>query len=389
MGYNNKNIKSLKDCYGCGMCAVSCPPKIISIKRNTNGFFEPHIINDNMCVGCGLCLKVCAFNDKALSVDNSPIGSYAAWSNDSKTRKACSSGGVMYEIGKYMLDKAYYICAVKYDNETKQAIHYIASNEIELRESRGSKYLQSYSVEALKALDFNRKVVFVGTPCQVDSLRRYVRIRNKEDNVLFVDFFCHGVPSYNVWKAYCDIIEKDCGNILDVSWRDKENGWHDSWRMRIKGEIKSIVSSLSGGDIFYKIFLSDTCLNKACYKNCKYKYNKSAADIRIGDMWGYTYNKNEEGVSAVVCFTPQGADVISHTNCQIVEHLFEEVAEGQMKKSPKYNLFVNYVQRLVSNEASLHRIAKLCGLYISYNNMVYLFSHPAYFRRKIKNYIYK
>lgn len=38
------NISNIHDCYGCGVCATICPPKIIEIKLNPDGFYEPFII---------------------------------------------------------------------------------------------------------------------------------------------------------------------------------------------------------------------------------------------------------------------------------------------------------------------------------------------------------
>lgn len=42
------------------------------------------------------------------------------------------------------------------------------------------------------------------------------------------------------------------------------------------------------------MFLGDYCSGKHCQERCKYKYDKSSADIRIGDLWGKTYAKDEK-----------------------------------------------------------------------------------------------
>ena len=129
------------------------------------------------------------------------------------------------------------------------------------------------------------------------------------------------------------------GNIKQVSWRNKFTGWHDSWAMSIEGEKQKFISKLSQGDIFYQIFLSDSCLGDACYQKCKFKYNKSSADIRIGDLWGQTYSKNEEGVSGVIILTQKGEDIIKSCNCELEKSSLEIVSEIQMKQSPQRPLY--------------------------------------------------
>ena len=103
--------------------------------------------------------------------------------------------------------------------------------------------------------------------------------------------------------------------------------------MKIEGKKATVYSRLSKGDIFYNLFLGDFCCNRACQKDCKYKYDQSSADIRIGDLWGKTYQHNEDGVSAAIAFTPKGNKIIRSLNCTLIEHPFDIVAEGQMKRN--------------------------------------------------------
>ena len=67
------NISSIHNCYGCGVCATVCAKKIIEIKLNEKGFYEPSITDTSKCTQCGLCIDVCAFNHKELA-DNNQIG---------------------------------------------------------------------------------------------------------------------------------------------------------------------------------------------------------------------------------------------------------------------------------------------------------------------------
>lgn len=350
------NISNTHNCYGCGVCAVMCPANIIDITLNANGFYEPSVVEPHKCTNCGLCLDVCAFHHKEPALAPSSVfQSFAAWSNDKRIQLKCSSGGVGFEIGKMLMNEGYKVCGVRYNPQIERAEHYIASTNEELIQSIGSKYIQSYTLDGFRNVNRKDKYLITGTPCQIDSFRRLIQKKKIEEHFILLDFFCHSVPSMWAWKYYLRLAEKKAGKIIYASWRNKQTGWHDSWSLvmeldgekcgekedRHKNDNLSIrykkgllMSRKSQGDLFYKLFLGDYCCNPACKKDCKYKYDSSSADIRIGDLWGKTYSENEDGVSALVAFTPRGREVINRLKeCVLVEHPFEVVAEGQMKKN--------------------------------------------------------
>ena len=349
------NISTIKNCYGCGVCSSVCSKGIISIQLNKDGFYEPTITNLDKCTNCGLCTEVCAFSHETLALEQSNIHAWAAWSNDDKVRRKCSSGGIGFEIGKQLIAKGYQAVGCRYDVEKQRAEHYIATSVEDFIQSIGSKYIQSYTEKAFKQIQRkDQKYLITGTPCQIDSFRRMIRKFRCEDNFILMDFYCHCVPSMYAWKAYIKMLEPKIGKITYASWRNKfDYGWHDSWLMGIDGEKTSkpvnwhdsynilirgkkgfVQSRLSQGDLFYKLFLGDMALGPQCQKQCKYKYDKSSADIRIGDLWGETYKDDEKGVSALIAFTEKGRKLVEILeNVTLVEHPFDVVAEGQMKNN--------------------------------------------------------
>lgn len=360
------NVAEINDCYGCGMCAVVCPQHIIDLRLNSDGFYEPHIDSLNKCVHCKLCRDVCSWlhDDLALSTGNNPISSYAAWSKDKETRNKCSSGGIAFDLGKFLLSHGYKVCGVRYNIEQNRAEHYVATTIEELSPSIGSKYIQSYTVDGFKAVNRNNKYLITGTPCQIDSFRRYIQKFRCENNFILVDFFCHGVPSMSIWHKYIAWAEKKVGRLNYVSWRNKVSDWHDSWAMTLKGEKTNysnshnvptkgkdnfLISKLSQGDMFYRLFLSDSCLGKSCYERCKFKGGHSSADIRIGDLWGKTYKENEKGVSAAIAFTTRGNEILNQCGCALVAHPFEVVAEGQMPVAPTKPAYYERLRQCLAN----------------------------------------
>lgn len=351
----NANIEELEitNCFGCAVCAKACPKQIIKTRINEYGFYEPYIISGDTCIRCGLCADVCSFHNAGLSLDVTRLDSFAGYSNNDSVRQRCSTGGVGFELAATALSQGYKVCAVRYNASNNIAEHFVASNIEELKYSVGSKYIQSDTLAGMMKMDINDKYILFGTPCHIDSFRRYLRKVKKESNFILVDFFCHGVPSYLLYHKYLDTKSQQTGKVKSVSWRDKTDGWHDSWVMDIRGEEGRVHAKLSDGDVFLKTFLSDSCLGKACYDNCKFKYRNSSADIRIGDAWGRLYQKDSKGVNAVICFTDKGHNLVKQSNCTLIDHDFDSIAEYQMKHNATRPLIFNLVWRLLKNDAPL------------------------------------
>lgn len=330
------NICGIKNCYGCGVCAAACPRRIISLRLNSDGFYEPFVADLSACIECGICRECCAYLHDEVACFSAVPDCYAAWSKRENIRRMCSSGGIGFEIGTRLIERGYKACAVKYDAGNARAAHFIASSVEDYMSSAGSKYIQSYTAEAFCSMDRTEKHVVTGTPCQIDSFRRYIRRYGVEDNFVLVDFFCHGVPSRHAWTKYLEKTERKTGKVVCASWRDKSEGWRNSYAVEISGEKGSLRSSAAEGDKFFLLYLSNICLGKACYGKCKYKYTGSSADIRIGDLWGKEYSDNKDGVNALLVFTDKGAEAIGELkDCTLIPHSLATVTEGQLKKPLK------------------------------------------------------
>ena len=340
------NIFNTRNCYGCGVCSATCPKSLISIVLNEDGFYEPRINSLAQCIDCGLCYDVCAFNHIECAQQSCNIHAWAAWSKDDIIRNKCSSGGIGFEIGKQFLENGFRVVGCRYNILKQRAEHFIAINEETLVQTIGSKYIQSFTEEAFKQIErMKDKYLVIGTPCQIDSFRRMIKKFRCEDNFVLLDFFCHSVPSMLGWQYYISMLPKEIGTIKSVSWRNKEKGgWHNNYAIHVEGEFGDYDSNRADGDLFYKLFLDDLCVGPQCVKECKYKYNHSSADIRIGDFWGQTYKDDQKGVSALISFTEKGRSAIERlNNVTLIEYPFEKVAEGQRKTNTKASPLRNII----------------------------------------------
>ena len=101
-------------CTGCYTCANKCPQKCIKMVEDKEGFFYPEI-DEEKCIKCNLCEKVCPVMQKKQSNnDKNPIV-IAAWSKNNNIRLDSTSGGVFSELAKEVLNNGGYVCGAIYD----------------------------------------------------------------------------------------------------------------------------------------------------------------------------------------------------------------------------------------------------------------------------------
>ena len=241
-------VNDPKDCCGCTACESICTHDAISMKPDALGFLYPEV-NVNKCVNCGLCEKVCAFNDyydKSLNLPTPNV--YAARHKDINQVMMSRSGAVFAAISDYVLECGGVVYGVGY-KEHFRVCHKRATTKIERDEFRGSKYVQSDLSGIFRQVKQDLKdgytVLFSGTPCQTSGLNSYIGKRYRE-NLLLVDIVCHGVPSPSIWADFIKDLEERKGfTITSVNFRDKKKfGWsahHETFTFNKRRGGKNVV----------------------------------------------------------------------------------------------------------------------------------------------------
>lgn len=227
------------------------------------------------------------------------------------------SGGMFSVISDSILetDGIVYGCEML---EDFTAAHKRATTKNERNKMQGSKYVQSNLgttfINIKKDLNDNKKVLFVGTPCQVAGLKLFLNGTNI-DNLTLIDIVCHGVPSPGVWKDFLNFLKKKHKNISNVIFRNKKYGWESSvCTFNVNGtELRNNTYNT----LFYKHYIT----RPSCYK-CKYKNLTRAGDITIGDCWGIK-NKNfnfydKNGVSLLLINNQHGLDLFNEIKNNII-----------------------------------------------------------------------
>lgn len=321
-----------KDCCGCWACVQVCPKACIHMKEDKEGFLYPYV-DETSCIDCGLCERVCPVLHQGES--RLPLATYAAKNKSEEIRRESSSGGVFTVLAETVIDAGGVVFGAKFA-EDWSVVHDYVENKEGLTKFRGSKYVQSeigdtYS-KAEEFLRKGRKVLFSGTPCQIAGLKLF--LRREYENLLTVDFICHGVPSPGVWQEYLtETVARMCDKnsvpphlvsgrntlVESVSFRNKKFGWSKysftltlSATGRRSGQKIQFRSPVNR-NLFLKGFLNDLYLRPSCHA-CPAKCLKSGSDLTIGDFWGLRRVMPEldddKGVSVVMVNTEQGYGVL-------------------------------------------------------------------------------
>lgn len=335
---NILNQNALRNCTGCGICGAVCPTKAIKIELNSEGFYSPRI-DDNLCSDCGICAKVCYKFDTQIELkEHVPIECFSAVNKNEEELKNCSSGGVSIELMRECLNCGYYVVGVDYDYTSNIAITKIAKTYDELEGFKGSKYFQSYTSKAFDVIANDKseqKYAFFGTPCQIYAFKRLSQLRKNDSKYIFVDIFCHGCPSLNLWKKYL-LDQKNKACVVDfekIKFRSKTYNWHEYSFEFFNGEKKYLSEKYNNP--FYEIFFGMNAMNRACY-DCITRSSIEYTDIRIGDFWGSRFDKDIKGVSAVVINSEKGKEIFTSVleKFEIKKVSFSEVIKAQSYGKP-------------------------------------------------------
>ncbi|WP_197027632.1 Coenzyme F420 hydrogenase/dehydrogenase, beta subunit C-terminal domain, partial [Prevotella sp. 10(H)] len=184
-------------------------------------------------------------------------------------------------------------------------------------------------------------VLFVGTPCQIGGLRKY--LRKDYERLYTIDLVCHGVPSPLVFDKYKKWLEDTYkSKITEYNFRDKHKSW--MW-FNAKAVFESGDTYIGTwfADPFMRIFLRDFSLKDCCY-NCQYTNMNRVGDLTIADFWGYksTSSKDrntDKGISLIIVNSQKGEAMFKKTEADLTSFKrdVEVISKGQRSFSMPFS----------------------------------------------------
>ncbi|HAR87530.1 MAG TPA: coenzyme F420 hydrogenase, partial [Ruminococcaceae bacterium] len=91
-----------KNCCGCSACMNVCPKNAIHMEENKYGFVFPKI-DENLCIKCGACKKVCSYQKENNGVI--PSNTYIFVNKNKQQIMKSASGGAFSGIATKVLEE--------------------------------------------------------------------------------------------------------------------------------------------------------------------------------------------------------------------------------------------------------------------------------------------
>lgn len=205
-----------------------------------------------------------------------------------------------------------------------------------------SKYAQSNMGSVFNAMknDLNDGlyVVFVGCPCQINAVNKYlIKEKVNTNTLLTIDLICHGTPSNKFWNEYVNYICRRSNNQLkEIHFRYKGDKKGSLAYVLSDGRVEHNPDSLY---VYMRLFSRNITLSQKCF-SCPHRNDELSrpGDFTIGDFWGVSEIlsrfKKIDGVSLVLCNTEMAEN--------IVRKMFQEPNNDLMIEQCKDNSYLEY-----------------------------------------------
>lgn len=239
---------------------------------------------------------------------------FSGYHNDPDVVKKSSSGGAFTALTDAWFDEhgdkaVVYGCVL--DNDLK-AMHCRSVTREDRDRMRGSKYISSDMTGVYRQISEDikngRYVLFSGTPCQVVAVKLFLKNAGVgcENNLLTLDFICHGVANKKFFHEYIQHLEKKYrSKAVYCSFRAKTRpGKLQAMEVRFENG-KRYVSPTTKHDWFYSAYLKSYIVRSSCFK-CRFAKTERASDVTVADNWFGVNVLKGYGESLLIINTEKG-----------------------------------------------------------------------------------
>lgn len=205
-----------------------------------------------------------------------------------------SSGGIFSELAKIIINEDGIVCGAMFDSVLQKVKHVVASCYAEIQPMRKSKYVWSEYTDVFNeiedAINKNKSILFTGTPCQCNSVKR----RYKDYGKFYtMSVFCHGTSESWIFKKY---IENFLTNCKHIDFRGEKGTEVNFFFTAKDSNNKELINESYAENYFAKLYIDSASIRKCCF-NCEFANREHSSDITVGD-WEYKDYAKKRGIKA-------------------------------------------------------------------------------------------
>jgi coenzyme F420 hydrogenase subunit beta len=356
-------------CVGCGLCSGMFSPAAARIEIDAAGFARPLQLRrllpqeaaefENTCPG--IHLEHPARGKQFLPLWGPVLVSQTGFAQDCDIRYQGSSGGGLSALAIYLLESGkvsgvLHIAPSSAANSPFANVPQISRTREDVLRCAGSRYAPASPLEALDAcMREPGTFAFIGKPCDVAALRALGRSRPEVASKFpfLLSFMCAGTPglkgSEGVVRAM-GLIPEDV-----IKFRYRGNGWPGKARAEtVDGESAEMDYDSSWGNILNR-HLQFRC--KICPDGTGEFSDVTCADAWYGNDKGYPTFEESDGRSLVLSRTQRGVDLVS-----------EAVSEGYLAVS---ELPIGDIERMQPYQVERKKMvgARIFGLVMAFRSI--------------------
>lgn len=307
-------------CIGCGLCVTVCPKNAIVLSWGKKQTWVPQV-NEKKCVGCCLCVEVCPNTPERISEYATAAAKtgerfglpetaqyFIAYDLNLENRIRSASGGVLTAILMHLVESRKIdgvIASVPVSapiGDPHYEVRVMQSIE-ELDRARSSHYHPLCYDEVLKEVEENSgRYALVGVPC---IIRGITRLPKKFQSKIRYTFSL--VCSHNVTGQFLDCLAKQEGVLEEERYtanlRDKfggipdANNYNNCFSLSDR-KIRRNRFQTAFTDMWRNYFFAQEC--------CLYcpDYYGADADLSVKDGWG-RLSSDPLGISLLIVRNPE------------------------------------------------------------------------------------
>lgn len=296
----------INGCQQCGACGAVCAKSAIGYNDRANGT-KDIVIDQARCVKCMRCVNVCPANrelhDDAYMERLKETKYYLAYNESEEIRRNSSSGGVcrtliIEALKNDIVDGVYSLRKMdKYPSAIGE--FYTHENIPEYDDIPNSVYHSIMACTALKKVHHVKRLMLVGTSCQLYALEK--ALKGKYEELIKVCIFCKQQKTLDSTKWLAKAMGVKMPSKQNLSTRYRGDGWPGVLKV-MEGSLPwNMAAGLPFGRHLWTVPGCDLCGDPFGIE--------VGADLSLMDPWSIK-EPNDLGETLVSVYTEKGLSIL-------------------------------------------------------------------------------